>query len=85
MFAQLNPSTCNIPVVIYTYRYIHFFQDFREKNLDLVRPEIVATLKMSSMAFVRELMGMFTESLDVISLSASFCFYFTDDSLISCL
>ena len=35
------------------------FQDFREKNSDLVRPEIVSTLKKSSMAFVRELMGMF--------------------------
>ena len=33
-------------------------QDFREKNSDLVRPEIVSMMKKSSMAFVRELMGM---------------------------
>ena len=38
-------------------RCASFFQDFREKNSDLVRPEIVSTLKKSSMAFVRELMG----------------------------
>lgn len=30
-------------------------RDFREKNLDLMRPDIVAVLKVSKMAFVREL------------------------------
>lgn len=29
----------------------------REKNLDLMRPDIVGVLKNSSMAFVRELVG----------------------------
>jgi Myosin head (motor domain) len=32
-------------------------QEFREKNLDLMRPDIVSVLKNSSMAFVRELVG----------------------------
>ncbi len=30
-------------------------RDFREKNLDLMRPDIVSVLKVSQMAFVREL------------------------------
>lgn len=30
-------------------------RDFREKNLDLMRPDIVSVLKVSKMAFVREL------------------------------
>ncbi|CAB3374023.1 Hypothetical predicted protein [Cloeon dipterum] len=32
-------------------------QEFREKNLDLMRPDIVSVLKNSSLAFVRELVG----------------------------
>ena len=32
-------------------------KDFREKNLDLMRPDIVCLLKSSSSAFVRELVG----------------------------
>uniref|UniRef100_T1JDE0 Unconventional myosin-IXb n=1 Tax=Strigamia maritima TaxID=126957 RepID=T1JDE0_STRMM len=32
-------------------------KDFREKNLDLMRPDIVSVLKNSNMAFVRELVG----------------------------
>ncbi|GFR76566.1 unconventional myosin-IXb [Elysia marginata] len=42
----------------YAGKVKYFVKDFREKNLDLVRPEIVATLKKSSMAFVRELLGI---------------------------
>ncbi|CAG5114802.1 unnamed protein product, partial [Candidula unifasciata] len=45
-------------IMHYAGRVKYFVKDFREKNLDLVRPEIVATLKMSSMAFVREIMGI---------------------------
>ncbi|BFZ01247.1 hypothetical protein BsWGS_04286 [Bradybaena similaris] len=45
-------------IMHYAGKVKYFVKDFREKNLDLVRPEIVATLKMSSMAFVRELMGI---------------------------
>lgn len=40
--------------IVYHYWLL---QDFREKNSDLVRQEIVGVLKKSSMAFVRELMG----------------------------
>ncbi|XP_059490432.1 unconventional myosin-IXa-like isoform X2 [Neocloeon triangulifer] len=32
-------------------------REFREKNLDLMRPDIVSVLKNSSLAFVRELVG----------------------------
>ena len=32
-------------------------RDFREKNLDLMRPDIVSVLKSSQLAFVRELVG----------------------------
>jgi myosin-9 len=32
-------------------------RDFREKNMDLMRPDIVAVLKVSQLAFVRELVG----------------------------
>lgn len=32
-------------------------RDFREKNMDLMRPDIVSVLKVSQMAFVRELVG----------------------------
>jgi hypothetical protein len=35
---------------------IHF-QDFREKNGDQIRPEIVNVLKSSCLTFVREVMG----------------------------
>ncbi|XP_012945024.1 unconventional myosin-IXAa [Aplysia californica] len=45
-------------IMHYAGRVKYFVKDFREKNLDLVRPEIVATLKKSSLAFVRELMGI---------------------------
>ena len=31
--------------------------EFREKNLDLMRPDIVSVLKSSSLQFVRELVG----------------------------
>lgn len=48
--------------------FINFPQDFREKNVDLVRPEILATLKKSSLSFVRELMGRLPLS-HVLSLS----------------
>ena len=37
--------------------HIYVLQDFREKNSDLVRHDIVLLLKNSSMAFVRELVG----------------------------
>ncbi|PKU28944.1 unconventional myosin-ixb isoform x1 [Limosa lapponica baueri] len=33
-------------------------QDFREKNMDYMRPDIVALLRSSDSAFVRELIGM---------------------------
>ncbi|GFO36528.1 unconventional myosin-ixa, partial [Plakobranchus ocellatus] len=42
----------------YAGKVKYYVKDFREKNLDLVRPEIVATLKKSSIAFVREIMGI---------------------------
>ncbi|RUS79659.1 hypothetical protein EGW08_012582, partial [Elysia chlorotica] len=45
-------------IMHYAGKVKYSVKDFREKNLDLVRPEIVATLKKSSMAFVRELMGI---------------------------
>lgn len=32
-------------------------QDFREKNVDQVRPDIVGVLKSSNLSFLRELMG----------------------------
>ncbi|CAG2167007.1 unnamed protein product, partial [Oppiella nova] len=32
-------------------------RDFREKNMDLMRPDIVSVLKVSQLAFVRELVG----------------------------
>ena len=32
-------------------------QDFREKNSDQIRTDIVGNLKSSSLSFVRELMG----------------------------
>lgn len=35
-----------------------FVQDFREKNMDYMRPDIVALLRSSDSAFVRELIGM---------------------------
>ncbi|BFY98087.1 hypothetical protein BsWGS_01126 [Bradybaena similaris] len=45
-------------IMHYAGKVKYFVKDFREKNLDLVRPEIVATLKKSSLTFVRELMGI---------------------------
>jgi len=33
-------------------------RDFREKNMDLMRPDIVCLLKSSSSSFVRELVGL---------------------------
>uniref|UniRef100_A0A2C9KA35 Unconventional myosin-IXb n=1 Tax=Biomphalaria glabrata TaxID=6526 RepID=A0A2C9KA35_BIOGL len=45
-------------IMHYAGRVKYLVKDFREKNLDLVRPEIVDTLKKSSLAFVRELMGI---------------------------
>ena len=37
---------------------IEFPQDFREKNTDHMRPDIVALLRSSERAFVRQLIGM---------------------------
>lgn len=34
------------------------WQDFREKNMDYMRPDIVALLRGSDSAYVRELIGM---------------------------
>ncbi|CAL1546779.1 unnamed protein product [Lymnaea stagnalis] len=45
-------------IMHYAGRVKYLVKDFREKNLDLVRSEIVDTLKKSSLAFVRELMGI---------------------------
>ncbi|KAG1704388.1 Unconventional myosin-IXb [Nymphon striatum] len=49
-----KPSLCNHPIKVFK---IMFF-DFREKNLDLMRTDIVSVLKNSSMSFVRELVGV---------------------------
>ncbi|XP_076443388.1 unconventional myosin-IXb-like isoform X3 [Babylonia areolata] len=53
---QLKEGAFNI--VHYAGKVKYCVKDFREKNSDLVRPEIVSTMKNSSMAFVRELMGI---------------------------
>nr|KAG5705933.1 hypothetical protein BaRGS_010823 [Batillaria attramentaria] len=53
---QLKEGAFNI--VHYAGKVKYYVKDFREKNSDLVRQEIVGTLKKSSMAFVRELMGI---------------------------
>ncbi|XP_025078499.1 unconventional myosin-IXa-like isoform X4 [Pomacea canaliculata] len=53
---QLREGAFNI--VHYAGKVKYYVKDFREKNSDLVRQEIVGVLKKSSMAFVRELMGM---------------------------
>ncbi|XP_070212949.1 unconventional myosin-IXb-like [Littorina saxatilis] len=45
-------------IVHYAGKVKYLVKDFREKNSDLVRPEIVSMMKKSSMAFVRELMGI---------------------------
>lgn len=34
------------------------YQDFREKNMDYMRPDIVALLRGSDSSYVRELIGM---------------------------
>ena len=36
-----------------------YLQDFREKNSDQIRTDIVGNLKSSSLSFVRELMGTY--------------------------
>lgn len=38
--------------------HVPVLQDFREKNMDYMRPDIVALLRSSDSAFVRELIGM---------------------------
>ncbi|KAL8597794.1 hypothetical protein ACOMHN_004909 [Nucella lapillus] len=53
---QLKEGAFN--VLHYAGKVKYFVKDFREKNSDLVRPEIVSTMKKSSMTFVRELMGI---------------------------
>ncbi|XP_052795146.1 unconventional myosin-IXAa-like isoform X4 [Mya arenaria] len=45
-------------VVHYAGRVKYQVKDFREKNSDQIRTDIVANLKSSSLAFVRELMGV---------------------------
>jgi hypothetical protein len=58
----LLPISANVLPCV-NYRYLKnlslFIQigDFREKNMDLMRHDIVSVLKNSSMAFVRELVG----------------------------
>lgn len=37
--------------------FMSLLQDFREKNVDQVRPDIVSVLKSSNLSFLRELMG----------------------------
>ncbi|ELU02859.1 hypothetical protein CAPTEDRAFT_226894 [Capitella teleta] len=49
-----NDTFC---IVHYAGTVTYRIQDFREKNCDLVRQDIVVLLKNSSMAFVRELVG----------------------------
>lgn len=49
----LNINNCYIYL---TYK-IKIEQDFREKNVDQVRPDIVGVLKSSNLSFLRELMG----------------------------
>ncbi|XP_052282643.1 unconventional myosin-IXa-like isoform X3 [Dreissena polymorpha] len=45
-------------VVHYAGKVKYQIKDFREKNSDQIRTDIVANLKSSSLAFVRELMGV---------------------------
>lgn len=42
----------------FCYRYVWLRQDFREKNTDYMRPDIVALLRSSDRAYVRQLIGM---------------------------
>lgn len=41
-----------------TWVYVCSYQDFREKNTDHMRPDIVALLRSSDRAYVRQLIGM---------------------------
>lgn len=41
-----------------THPHLLHLQDFREKNMDYMRPDIVALLRGSDSAYVRELIGM---------------------------
>ncbi|XP_064649028.1 unconventional myosin-IXAa-like isoform X6 [Lineus longissimus] len=45
-------------IVHYAGRVKYRIQDFKEKNMDLMRDDIVMVLKNSSLAFVRELVGV---------------------------
>ncbi|KAK3592955.1 hypothetical protein CHS0354_036814 [Potamilus streckersoni] len=45
-------------ILHYAGKVKYEIDDFREKNSDLMRPDIVGNLKSSSLAFVRELMGV---------------------------
>ncbi|XP_074649621.1 unconventional myosin-IXb-like isoform X2 [Tubulanus polymorphus] len=44
-------------IVHYAGKVKYMVKDFREKNSDLMRPDVVLVLKNSSLAFVRELVG----------------------------
>lgn len=43
---------------IFDNLYVDSWQDFREKNTDHMRPDIVALLRSSDRAYVRQLIGM---------------------------
>lgn len=50
------PTTVKF-VIIHVFTCMYIFQDFREKNSDQIKQDILSVLKSSSLTFVKELMG----------------------------
>lgn len=53
-------------IVHYAGKVKYQIEDFREKNGDQIRSEIVSVLKSSSLTFVREVMGRFSLYIVII-------------------
>ncbi|XP_022104697.1 unconventional myosin-IXa-like, partial [Acanthaster planci] len=57
-FRNVQLEQASFIIVHYAGKVNYKVKDFREKNTDLMRPEITSVLKNSNLAFVRELVGM---------------------------
>ncbi|XP_038073351.1 unconventional myosin-IXa-like isoform X2 [Patiria miniata] len=57
-FQNVQLEQASFIIVHYAGKVNYKVKDFREKNTDLMRPEITSVLKNSNLAFVRELVGI---------------------------